>query len=167
MPREARAPRPLPSATSLKGRSKTYRNRETSMKSILRTGTALSMAVLFSGQVTAQEMLQSLGAGEGEVSIVAWAGYIERGETDKAYDWVTKFEADTGCKVSVKTAATSDEMVALMNEGGFDLVTASGDASLRLIAGKRVQPINTALIPSWSTIDPRLQDAAWHTVDGT
>ncbi len=59
-------------------------------------------------------------------------GYIERGETDPNYDWVTKFEADSGCKVSVKTANTSDEMVALMNEGGFDLVTASGDASLRL-----------------------------------
>jgi putative spermidine/putrescine transport system substrate-binding protein len=136
------------------------------MKSTLRTGTALSIAVLFSGQVMAQEMLQALGAGEGQVSIVAWAGYIERGETDPAYDWVTSFEADTGCKVSVKTAATSDEMVALMNEGGFDLVTASGDASLRLIAGDRVQPINTALIPSWSTIDERLQDAPWHTVDG-
>jgi putative spermidine/putrescine transport system substrate-binding protein len=141
------------------------------MKSILktqvfRTCTALTMVAALGGQVMAQDMLASLGAGEGEVSIVAWAGYIERGETDKAFDWVTKFEADTGCKVSVKTAATSDEMVALMNEGGFDLVTASGDASLRLIAGKRVQPINTALIPSWSTIDPRLQNAAWHTVDG-
>jgi putative spermidine/putrescine transport system substrate-binding protein len=57
-------------------------------------------------------------------------------------------------------------MVALMNEGGFDLVTASGDASLRLIAGKRVQEINTGLIPSWGTVDARLQDAPWHTVDG-
>jgi putative spermidine/putrescine transport system substrate-binding protein len=73
---------------------------------------------------------------------------------------------DTGCKVNVKTAATSDEMVALMNEGGFDLVTASGDASNRLIAGGRVQEINTSLIPSWSKVDPRLQDAPWHTVDG-
>lgn len=82
------------------------------------------------------------------MDIVAWAGYVERGETDKAYDWVTKFEAESGCKVNVKTAGTSDEMVALMNEGGFDLVTASGDASLRLIAGKRVQAINTDLIPS-------------------
>jgi putative spermidine/putrescine transport system substrate-binding protein len=110
--------------------------------------------------------LQQVGQGEGAVSIVAWAGYIERGETDKNYDWVTKFETDSGCKVSVKTAATSDEMVALMNEGGFDLVTASGDASNRLIAGGRVQEINTSLIPSWSKVDKRLQDAPWHTVGG-
>ena len=110
--------------------------------------------------------MTEVGAGEGALSIVAWPGYIERGETDKAYDWVTKFEAATGCMVSVKTANTSDEMVALMNEGGFDLVTASGDASLRLVAGKRVQAINTDLIPSWSKVDDRLKDAAWHTVDG-
>ena len=118
----------------------------------------------FSGIGIAQ--VAEIGEPEGQVDIVAWPGYIERGETDKAYDWVTGFEKKTGCKVNVKTAGTSDEMVALMNEGGFDLVTASGDASLRLIAGKRVQPINTALIPCWSTVDPRLQNAPWHTVDG-
>ena len=110
--------------------------------------------------------LSEIGEGEGAVSIVAWAGYIERGETDPAYDWVTDFEAETGCQVSVKVAATSDEMVALMNEGGFDLVTASGDASLRLISGGTVQEINTDLIEGWSTIEPKLQSAAWHTVDG-
>jgi len=65
---------------------------------------------------------------EGRLDIVAWPGYIERGETDPAYDWVTGFEAKTGCKVNVKTAGTSDEMVALMTQGGYDLVTASGDA---------------------------------------
>jgi len=100
------------------------------------------------------------------VSIVAWAGYVERGETDPKFDWVTPFEKETGCKVSVKTAATSDEMVALMNEGGFDLVTASGDASLRLISGGRVQEINVALVSGWSSVDPRLQSAPWHTVGG-
>src|SRR6476659_3987503 len=110
--------------------------------------------------------LQKVGDGEGAVAIVAWPGYIERGETDKSYDWVTGVEKDSGCKVSVKTAATSDEMVALMNEGGFDLVTASGDASLRLVAGNRVQEVNTALIPSWSKVDPRLQNAPWYTVNG-
>ena len=111
-------------------------------------------------------LLQAVGAGEGALSIIAWPGYIERGETDKGYDWVTKFEGDSGCKVTVKTAGTSDEMVSLMNQGGYDLVTASGDASLRLVAGKKVQEINTALIPSYAKIDKRLQDAVWHTVDG-
>lgn len=126
-----------------------------------------STAILLLGSFSAWgEPLQSVGKGEGEVDIVAWPGYIERGESDKNYDWVTGFEKETGCKVNVKTAATSDEMVTLMNQGGFDLVTASGDASLRLVAGKKVQPINVDLIPSWKTVDPRLQSAPWHTVDG-
>src|SRR4029453_6687019 len=80
--------------------------------------------------------------------------------------WVSQFEKDSGCKVNVKTAATSDEMVSLMNQGGYDLVTASGDASLRLVYGKKVQELNLDLIPSWKTVDARLKDAPWHTVDG-
>ncbi|MDP2548406.1 ABC transporter substrate-binding protein [Oceanobacter sp. 4_MG-2023] len=104
--------------------------------------------------------------GEGRVDIIAWPGYIERGDTDPAYDWVSGFEQSTGCSVNVKTAATSDEMVSLMAKGGYDLVTASGDASLRLIYGKRVQPIDTSKIKAWSSIDPRLQNAPWFTLDG-
>src|SRR5690348_10754813 len=121
---------------------------------------------------------------EGALDIVAWPGYVERGETDKAYDWVTPFEAETGCKVNVKVAATSDEMVTLMSSGGpppsppgdaswpppgnapYDLVTASGDAALRLIRGGTVQPVSLERVPSYNTIDPRLQKAAWHFVDG-
>lgn len=134
---------------------------------IMKTSLATAISVaLAAPSLLAADLPQELGKGEGKLNIVAWPGYIERGETDKAYDWVSKFEEKTGCKVNVKTANTSDEMVALMNEGGFDLVTASGDASLRLIAGERVQPINPKLIPSWSTLDKRLQDAPWHTVDG-
>src|SRR5262245_60200058 len=122
------------------------------------------VAIAALGGAAAAEMKKEVGAGEGQVNIVAWPGYIERGDTDKNYDWVTDFEKKTSCKVNIKTAGTSDEMVALMNEGGFDLVTASGDASLRLISGKRVQPVNTSLIPSWKTVDDRLKDAPWHTV---
>jgi putative spermidine/putrescine transport system substrate-binding protein len=114
----------------------------------------------------ASARVEKIGKGEGVVDIVAWPGYIERGDTDKNFDWVTGFEKQTGCKVRVKTAGTSDEMVALMNEGGFDLVTASGDASLRLIAGKRVQEVNVNLIPGYKKIDPRLQRAPWHYVGG-
>jgi putative spermidine/putrescine transport system substrate-binding protein len=126
----------------------------------------LLVLVLPVGSSIAQgEMLTELGDGEGALDIIAWPGYIERGETDENYDWVTAYEEETGCIVNIKTAATSDEMVALMNEGVFDLVTASGDASLRLVYGGRVQPINIDLIPSYSTVDERLQNAPWHTVD--
>ena len=118
------------------------------------------------GSEEAAGPMEEIGDGEGEVSIVAWAGYIEEGATDPAYDWVTSFEEETGCNVNVKVAATSDEMVALMNEGGFDLVTASGDASNRLISGGKVQEVNIDLIPSWDTVDDRLKEAPWHFVDG-
>ncbi|NRF65973.1 ABC transporter substrate-binding protein [Aquincola sp. S2] len=129
----------------------------------LPTLAATAALLAFTSHALAQKgMLQKLGKGEGQVDIVAWPGYIERGQTDKQFDWVTGFEQKTGCKVNVKTAGTSDEMVALMNEGGFDLVTASGDASTRLIRGKKVQPINTALIPSYKNVDARLQKAPWH-----
>jgi putative spermidine/putrescine transport system substrate-binding protein len=128
--------------------------------------TATTALALLTGLTPALAQVTEIGAPEGQVNIVAWPGYLERGETVKEFDWITKFEAASGCKVNVKTANTSDEMVALMNEGGFDLVTASGDASLRLVAGDRVQPINIDLIPSWSTVDERLKSAPWHTVDG-
>lgn len=136
------------------------------MKAFLKSCTALGMIAGMATQALSAGMLKEVGPGEGQVNIVAWPGYIERGETDNKFDWVSKFEEATSCKVQVKTANTSDEMVALMNEGGFDLVTASGDASLRLIAGKRVQPINIDLIPSWGTVDDRLKNAPWHTVNG-
>lgn len=127
--------------------------------------TALLSALIVSANLQAAEILKVVGDGEGQLDIIAWPGYIERGESDKAYDWVTGFEQQTGCKVNVKTAATSDEMVSLMTNGGYDLVTASGDASLRLIAGKRVQPINTGLILNWKNLDSRLKGGPWYVVD--
>jgi len=136
------------------------------LKQKLFTTTIAALLAVGAGQAQAAEMLQKIGKGEGRVDIVAWPGYLERGETDANFDWVTKFEKSSGCMVNIKTANTSDEMVALMNEGGFDLVTASGDASLRLVAGKRVQPVNVKLVPSWNTVDKRLQSAPWHTVNG-
>ncbi len=105
--------------------------------------------------------------GEGQLKIVAWPGYLERGESDKKYDWLTPFEKATGCKVEVKTANTSDEMVQLLKQPGFDLVTASGDASLRLVKIGRVQAVDVTKVAAWKTVDPRLQSSAWHTVDGT
>jgi len=126
----------------------------------------LAALITATATATAAEPIKSLGKSEGQLNIVAWPGFIERGETDPDYDWVTRFEKETGCKVNVKIAGTSDEMVSLMARGGYDLVTASGDASLRLVAGGHVQPINIDLIANWKTLDARLQNAPWHTVDG-
>lgn len=109
--------------------------------------------------------LDKLGTPEGEVNIVAWAGYVEDGSTDKAVDWVTPFEADTGCKVNVKVGATSDEMVSLIKSGQYDVVSASGDASLRLIAGGDVEPVNTSLVPNYADVFESLKKQPWNSVD--
>lgn len=107
-----------------------------------------------------------VGEGEGELNILAWPGYAEDGSTDPAVDWVTPFEAETNCQVNVKTFGTSDEAVKLMQGGGYDVVSASGDATLRLIAGDNVQPVNTDLVPNYADIFPGLKDQAFNTVNG-
>jgi putative spermidine/putrescine transport system substrate-binding protein len=112
------------------------------------------------------DKLASLGAGEGQVNIVAWAGYVENGSTDPKVDWVTGFQQQTGCKVNVKVAGTSDEMVTLMKTGEYDTVSASGDASLRLIYGGDVAPVNTDLIPNYKDVFDGLKNKTWNSVDG-
>jgi putative spermidine/putrescine transport system substrate-binding protein len=111
-------------------------------------------------------MADSLGENEGALSVLAWPGYAEDGSTDKSVDWVTPFEDATGCKVDVKYFGTSDEAVNLMNSGQYDVVSASGDASLRLIASGAVAPVNTDLIPNYADVFPFLKDRAWNSVDG-
>ena len=103
---------------------------------------------------------------EGSVSILAWPGYVEDGSNDPAVDWVSGFEDETGCMVESKTYGTSDEAVSLMKTGEYDVVAASGDATLRLIAGGDVAPVNTDLIPSYAGIYDFLKDQAWNSVDG-
>src|SRR5215218_8643630 len=110
--------------------------------------------------------LDKLGTPEGELNIVAWAGYAEDGSTDPAVDWVTPFEKETGCQVSVKTAPTSDDMVNLMKTGQYDVVSASGDASLRLIASGDVEPVNTDLVPNYADVFDALKMKPWNSVDG-
>ena len=113
-----------------------------------------------------QEAMKELGEGEGEVNLIAWAGYVEDGSTDPNVDWVSDFEKETGCKVNTKIGNTSDEMVTLMRSGQYDGVSASGDATLRLIAGGDVAPVNTDLIPNYADVFEGLKDQPWNTVDG-
>ncbi|HEX6936360.1 MAG TPA: ABC transporter substrate-binding protein [Actinomycetes bacterium] len=110
--------------------------------------------------------LDKLGTPEGELNIVAWAGYAEDGSTDPDVDWVTPFEEETGCQVNVKTAPTSDDMVNLMKTGQYDVVSASGDASLRLIASGDVEPVNTDLVPNYVDVFDALKMKPWNSVNG-
>ena len=106
-------------------------------------------------------MQKSLGKGEGQLNIVVWAGYAEDGSDDKSVDWVHPFEQQTGCKVNAKIGNTSDQMVSLMKTGQYDGVSASGDATLRLIYGGEVAPVNTSLVPNYKTISSFLKDKSW------
>ncbi len=107
-----------------------------------------------------------VGEGEGTLNVLAWPGYAEDGSTDPAIDWVTPFEEETGCQVNVKVFATSNEAFTLFQSGQYDVVSASGDASLRLVYGDLVQPVDTSLVPNYADILPDLKDKAWNTVDG-
>jgi putative spermidine/putrescine transport system substrate-binding protein len=107
-----------------------------------------------------------LGATEGQLNIIAWAGYAEDGSTDPKVDWVTPFEKQTGCQVNVKVGNTSDEMVTLMRTGRYDGVSASGDATLRLIAGGDVAPVNTDLVPNYKDVYPGLKNQPFNSVNG-
>ena len=106
------------------------------------------------------EALSEVGPGEGALNLVAWPSYV-------ADPWKADFEKQTGCKVSVKEVGTSDEMVSLMRTGQYDGISASGNASLRLVAGNDVDPVNLDLVPNYETIFDDLKDQPYNTVDGT
>ncbi|MEO5919451.1 MAG: extracellular solute-binding protein [Candidatus Limnocylindrales bacterium] len=108
----------------------------------------------------------SIGAGEGALNLVIWAGYAERGEIDPAYDWVTPFETKTGCKVSTTDMTDSNNGVSLMQSGDYDGISASGDATTRLIKGEIVAPVNTALLENYKNVFAGLKDLPHNTVDG-
>jgi putative spermidine/putrescine transport system substrate-binding protein len=114
-------------------------------------------------RMTAQK---TLGKAEGQVNLIAWAGYVEDGSDDPKADWVHPFEQQTGCQVNVKVAGTSDDMVNLMKTGQYDAVSASGDASLRLIASGDAAPVNTDLVPNYKDIFSNLKLQKWNSVNG-
>ena len=105
---------------------------------------------------------KSIGKGEGKLSLIAWEGYAQP-------QWVKPFEKATGCQVSAKYAGSSSDMVSLMANGGggqYDLVSASGDADLRLIYGGDVRPVNISLIPDWKNFQTFLQNPSFNTIGG-
>jgi putative spermidine/putrescine transport system substrate-binding protein len=113
----------------------------------------------------------AVGETEGALNLVAWAAYVIGGTggedvPEGGYDWVTPFEDATGCKVNVKVGGSSSEMVQLMKTGDYDGVSASGDATLRLIAGGDVSAVNTDLIPNYKNVFDGLKLQPHNSVGG-
>ncbi len=114
------------------------------------------------GTPAANTLPTKIGPGEGSLNMIAWEGYAQP-------QWVKPFQKATGCAVHAKYAGSSDEMVTLMRQGGgsqYDLVSASGDASLRLIYGHDVAAVNTKLIPDFKNFIPQLKSPSHNTVKG-
>jgi putative spermidine/putrescine transport system substrate-binding protein len=131
---------------------------------------ALALAVLPAGALAQEPVpegaLTELGEPEGVVNVVAWPYYVEDGSNDPKADWVTGFEEETGCDVQVTIGDSSDQMFTLMQSGEFDLASASGDASNRLIAAGAVQPINLNLVPNYADVFEGLKNQPHNSKDG-
>src|SRR5947207_14356873 len=123
------------------------------------------MCVPAAGVSSTNALPTTIGKGEGSLNLIEWAAYSDP-------SFAKPFEKQTGCTIHRKDAGSSNEMVALMRTGGgggggqYDLVSASGDASLRLIYGGDVQPVNVNLIPSWRNFISIFKSPAHNTVDG-
>ena len=139
--------RPRPSTSSRLGRW------------LLRSATAWSPGGSSPRSASAQASAAARGRAEGSSRHL-------NGSNDKTVDWVTPFEKKTGCQVNVKLENTSDQMVLQMRTGQYDGVSASGDATLRLIYAGDVAPVNTDLVPSYATISDFLKNKSWNSVDG-
>jgi putative spermidine/putrescine transport system substrate-binding protein len=140
------------------------RGKKLAALSLFAASTVVLSACSGSGELTLDvpdvPMVEEIGSFEGELNIVNWSGFVEPA-------WTDQFTADTGCVVNPRVAGTSDEMVTLMRSGEYDIVSASGDAALRLIVGGDVQPLNIDLIPNFSDdIAEGMKGQIYDTVNG-
>lgn len=102
---------------------------------------------------------QTIGQGEGALTLVSWPGYAENGSSDPRVDWVTPFEERTKCRVNVKYAETAQEMTELLSDSSrrYDGVSAPPEVAGRLIAERQVAPVNQDLIDAHKDLEPRLR----------
>ena len=121
-----------------------------------------ALAVPAAGVSKGSAVPSSVGKGEGKLTMVVWEGYAEK-------QWVAPFEKASGCKVSAKYAGSSNDMFNLMTSGGggqYDVVSASGDASLRLIYAGAVAEVNVKLIPAYKDFYKAFQSPPHNTIKG-
>jgi putative spermidine/putrescine transport system substrate-binding protein len=95
---------------------------------------------------------------EGQVNLIIWAGYA-----DKA--WAGPFTQETGCQVKTKDGASSDDMIDLLGSGQYDGVSASGNASVRLMERGDVAPIDTDLTPNYADVQDGIKNQSYNSRD--
>jgi putative spermidine/putrescine transport system substrate-binding protein len=123
---------------------------------------ALAVPAAGAGSARSGSVPTQVGPGEGKLTLIAWEGYLDP-------KWVRPFEQQTGCRVQAKYARSSDEMLTLMRSGGggqYDMVSASGDVSLRLIHDGDVAEVNVGLVPAWKQFFKAFQSPPNNTVKG-
>ena len=129
---------------------------------VLLAALAAALAVPAAGVSESNAVPTKIGPGEGKLTLVVWEGYAQP-------EWVKPFEKQSGCKVSAKYAGSSNDMFNLMTSGGggqYDMVSASGDASLRLIVAGAVAETNVNLIPSYKDFFGAFKSPPNNTVGG-
>jgi putative spermidine/putrescine transport system substrate-binding protein len=116
------------------------------------------------------EVFDDIGEPEGELSLLAFAGYVEDGTSDPEFDWVLPFQRASGCAVQVRYVDSGDEIVGLLSreDAGYDGATVPGDAAGELIADRMVGAVDPALFPAWGDILAPLREgnARHYVVDG-
>ncbi|MEY4045552.1 MAG: hypothetical protein RIR19_21 [Chloroflexota bacterium] len=110
--------------------------------------------------------LKEIGKGEGALNLIIWEGYAERGANDPVYDWVTPFEKETGCIVKTTSMTDSPNGVQLLQSGQYDGGSFSGDASVRLMVGGDVAPINVDLLTNYANVFAGLKSKPHNSLDG-
>jgi len=111
------------------------------------------------GLGTSLQDIQAKAKKEGQVNLVIWPGYADK-------SWAKQFTTQTGCKVNTKDGATSDDMIDLVSTGQYDGVSASGNATVRLMKRGDVAPVNTKLIPNYADVAPGLKNQDYNSLNG-
>jgi putative spermidine/putrescine transport system substrate-binding protein len=118
-----------------------------------------SNAEQISGLGSSLDDIKQKARDEGQVNLVIWSGYADPA-------WAKPFTQQTGCKVNTKDGASSDDMIDLISTGQYDGVSASGNASVRLMSRGDVAPIDTDYIPNYADVQEGIKSQSYNSKDG-
>lgn len=98
---------------------------------------------------------------EGTVNVLTWEGYADA-------SFISKFEEESGCKVSATYVGSNDDFAPKLMAGGgvYDLITPSIDTTALMIDLGVVEPLDTAAIAGWGDIYQKFRDLAGIQRDG-